>query len=441
MSFPQFRNQVLLLLSKVCSAEDVQFLDKSTLDIKSDALLGCAPDGFRNLAGPVLVCAMAHAYVYSMKELWELTRQHIGEKGTLLFVIQEISAHKLQEIREDLRLKLGHTPVVRVWNRDNLDHLRATLPEERAAALAARAPAYTSETRDHITTLHHAWKARNLALFLGAGCSVPANVPKWDALMASLVDKWLDKRMVTMPPNKRADLVSELVKLAGSSLTLMAQYLSVGFREDFPEEVRRTLYARVGDDPNIELLKALATLCGPAGVTKVVTYNYDELFERALREEKVDHCVITPSHPVEARRDQVQVIHVHGSMPRDGRISSDIVIEDKGYQRLANSPFSWANVVQLTLLTSQTCLFVGSSMTDPNLRRLLGIARDIHPGLLVYATFENRWKPLLETEGEDFVNELRSLEDSHLKDLGVIPILVDDYSELPELIRTIAVGP
>jgi SIR2-like domain len=35
------------------------------------------------------------------------------------------------------------------------------------------------------------------------------------------------------------------------------------------------------------------------------------------------------------------------------------------------NPYSWANLVQMSLLLSQSCLFVGVSLTDPNIRRLL----------------------------------------------------------------------
>ena len=37
-------------------------------------------------------------------------------------------------------------------------------------------------------------------------------------------------------------------------------------------------------------------------------------------------------------------------------------------------PYNWANITQLNYMINNTCVFIGLSMTDPNMRRLLEIA-------------------------------------------------------------------
>ena len=50
-----------------------------------------------------------------------------------------------------------------------------------------------------------------------------------------------------------------------------------------------------------------------------------------------------------------------------------MIISEVDYQDLSNTPLSRENNVQLGFLFNTTCIFVGLSMTDPNLRKLLRI--------------------------------------------------------------------
>ena len=68
--------------------------------------------------------------------------------------------------------------------------------------------------------------------------------------------------------------------------------------------------------------------------------------------------------------------HVHGYLPRTGRIpdSMELVFSEDAYHNQFIDPFSWSNLILLNKLTQNTCLFIGVSLTDPNMRRLLDVA-------------------------------------------------------------------
>jgi hypothetical protein len=78
------------------------------------------------------------------------------------------------------------------------------------------------------------------------------------------------------------------------------------------------------------------------------------------------------------------IFYPHGYLPDPDRASfprtASIVLSEDDYFALYAAPYAWANVVQLTLLLNYTALFVGCSLLDPNLRRLLDIAAAARPG-------------------------------------------------------------
>ena len=49
---------------------------------------------------------------------------------------------------------------------------------------------------------------------------------------------------------------------------------------------------------------------------------------------------------------------------------------EKEYHKIYQEYYNWGNVEQLQALCRSTCFFMGLSMKDPNMRRLLDIAAD-----------------------------------------------------------------
>ena len=53
---------------------------------------------------------------------------------------------------------------------------------------------------------------------------------------------------------------------------------------------------------------------------------------------------------------------------------NEVVFSEDAYHSQFIDPFSWSNLVQLNHLNNSTCLFIGISLTDPNMRRLLDVS-------------------------------------------------------------------
>src|SRR5262249_22418974 len=109
-------------------------------------------------------------------------------------------------------------------------------------------------------------------------------------------------------------------------------------------------------------------------IPAVVTFNYDDLLEEELERRGVPHHVVAA--PGRARGDGVPIVHPHGFLPRESPDeASGIVLTEDDYHRVGDAVFHWASGEIVHHLRHGTALFLGLSMSDPNLRRLLDAAR------------------------------------------------------------------
>lgn len=128
--------------------------------------------------------------------------------------------------------------------------------------------------------------------------------------------------------------------------------------------------------------------------------------------------------------------HVHGIVfpERENSSVEDIVLTEDDYHRVYSEVFDWSNVEQLHALTRCTCLFIGLSMNDPNLRRLLEVAqRDSGKSVRHYVFLERK---CAYNDKNKIEKDFQTREDM-LADLGLSVIWYngnDNHKELPELL-------
>ena len=273
-----------------------------------------------------------------------------------------------------------------------------------------------------LKALKEAYTQDGIALVLGAGVSRDSSIPSWHDLIHIMVKKYV----------KGADsnTFNRLVK-NNLSLTAIASLLEehCGNRNDFVEAVRDTLYdnfpfkntkvdkynrgeflrfIRMGEVKE-ELrkrgvryranltLRSIGALCtvrrmeknkrgkliprnfANSRVRAMVTLNMDALLQTyvsALTTKRLVRTVERPSAKPYA--ESISLYHMHGylhfessdkSRKRDSREA--VILTEQDYYNFFNQPNSMFNYTFLYLLREHPCLFIGLSMQDENIRRLL----------------------------------------------------------------------
>ena len=106
------------------------------------------------------------------------------------------------------------------------------------------------------------------------------------------------------------------------------------------------------------------------------------------------------------------------------------------YFHIMMNPFSWQTTTQLSFLSSATCLFLGTSLEDINMLRMLYFSRSNAGVRSVYALMaEEGWTT---HSGVKLVDEFAVRGRVELLlDAGVKPVVVKRFADLPAALGTI----
>jgi len=257
--------------------------------------------------------------------------------------------------------------------------------------------------------LNRAYKENGIVPVLGAGVSARSGLPEWTELL---------RRVGEHCGTEGAALVTAACQ-EGFSLPAVAAMLRVRCPEgqDFTELVRRELYRKLPDEirkaerktarsvaakvacvqeQNLTL-RAVAALCAIATgkrppfteenprfksnplIHAVVTFNVDAVL-RAYVAARYDTALVRSVERAskEPMKGRINLYYMHGFLRYDhgagkaGREGADkLVLAEQEYFDFFNNPTGMFNYTFLNLLRERVCVFIGASMKDDNIRRLL----------------------------------------------------------------------
>ena len=221
---------------------------------------------------------------------------------------------------------------------------------------------------DHLTSQENATvfladclKEGTLVLFLGAGVSSGANLPRWRTLVERMRDE------VKLPNGGLND--------SADSLQQAAEEVRLTFRRDedaaFAKLVHTCLYRGVQLEnlfPDKLLISLGALMMGSrrGSAKRVVSFNFDSILEWYL-----SLCGFVPSviikPPVEEGAEDVRVYHPHWFLPHPGLQldGSDFVILDRRSVdlRIGQPGNPWQELLRHVFSTG-TALFIGLSVSS-----------------------------------------------------------------------------
>ncbi len=309
-------------------------------------------------------------------------------------------------------------------------------PKPREKPKAERKRTYDKAVSALSQELH----AGRLTLISGAGVSIGAGIPSWNSLLLRL----LESMMVRISQDHSISLdnsdANEFQKRYRPSVLVVGKYLKSNLGNEFLPQLRDTLYSE--NPTTCDIIDAIVELARPQRDDKpldsIITLNFDGMIEENLKKNSIRHKAISKEGTRNAP-NELPVYHVHGYLPRKGRIRKDaeIVFSEDAYHSQFIEPFSWSNLIQLNKLSQNTCLFVGLSLTDPNLRRLLDVTNRKNPSRLLSHYIIK--KVPNSANNSDTVDELALLlEEQDAIELGLNVIWIQDFMEIAPLLRKIA---
>ena len=259
----------------------------------------------------------------------------------------------------------------------------------------------------------------NAAMFVGAGLSRPSGYVDWKSLLRDTAED------LDLDVDRETDLVA------------LAQYHinQHGSRSKLNQLLINEFTKSATLTDNHKLIASLP-------IDTIWTTNYDDLLERAFEdvEKKADVKRTEKNLAITVPRRSVTIYKMHG----DKTLPDEAVLTKDDYEayELSRSLFSTALRGDLV---EKTFLFLGFSFSDPNIdyilsriRVLLGDNQREH-----FCLMKSLSKPKSRRKADKEAFEYDSAKLKHrmedLKRYCIQPVMIDDYSEITDILRELAV--
>lgn len=211
-----------------------------------------------------------------------------------------------------------------------------------------------------------------LDLVLGAGINMDYGAKDWNSLVQALnLDFYKDDQL----------MVSQIKHYVGNELFVSSKLIKTnGFNvyDSLNTELYLFKEAKSFNDPDTNLYHIVNFLERKKEKINVITYNYDTNLEYLLRKRDLHYNTVYDTTSFITKEAKVDIFHVHGLLPYDKmaekKYTDSLIFNESEYFYLYNNPYSWNIEKQLNDFNFNCCIFIGISLTDPNMKRLLELA-------------------------------------------------------------------
>lgn len=305
------------------------------------------------------------------------------------------------------------------------------------------------DIEEKINLLREALRDNQLTLVCGAGVSRASSIPDWNELLVNILNEVFFESD-ELKESEHEISGKDLIRLMPQSNLILGKYLRLVLKDDFEKIVKKHLYSNYNQERDIEdaiimqgkvsinyaletnMMKAIVELARPKRNGKrlesIITFNFDDLIENALSQHKIEYCSIWKEGQIHGI-DQLPIYHVHGFLPNRKDIHEpNLVFSEEAYHSQFLDPYSWSNLIQLNTFSANICLFIGISLSDPNLRRLLDISWRKNQRCKHYIIMK---KPPQKNKADEITT---MLFEQDANSLGLNVIWCSDFSEIPDIL-------
>lgn len=425
---------------------------------------GVAPEGIDELTGPTIIEFKRNFSKNSFDFITNSYRFYPKYKSLLMVFGSELTKEDKQFFNiENSKIDIDYK--IKIWDIndilnliiedkdfslkliENLNKEILNTTVEKAATISN----WEDESNLLINEVNQSFKNDDLVFFLGAGVSKDAGLPSWDELLRSLNVSIIESKIpFKLTDKQKEEIVTLLTELQNGTPLVTASYIRKALDADFLEEIRKALYKdvkKVTEQKQLEAIaKASRPLIGKLGVKSIITYNFDDLLEQHLEKNNIDYKSIFREGDFEIPTKR-PIYHVHGFVPNNSEKYTELdkgllVFAEDGYHTLQNDPYSWSNLVQLKALRESTCVLIGLSGIDPNLRRLFSNFSQRFDGckhyILLQRQLNKNQSSLSEEKFNTFSNLHHKLQEGVFKEIGLKVIWYKNHSDLPNIIAKIS---
>ncbi len=253
-------------------------------------------------------------------------------------------------------------------------------------------------------------------LVMGAGINKDYGAKDWAGLLDSLNTEFF------LGDTERANGLKHYVgdELFTSSMVLKTS----GFDtyRSLNDELYKFKEAKSFNDPDSTLYRCVNYIAAHPG-TNVITYNYDTNLEYLLKKRDLLYCAIYDDNSFVSKNAICSIYHVHGLLPFDRfnerKFTDSLIFNESDYYYLYNNPYSWNIAKQLHDFKFNVCFFIGISLTDPDMKRILELANNPLKFNFIFMKKEKEY-------GEHVYRDIST----YFFTFDLITIWVDEYEEI-----------
>lgn len=463
-----FEKYILLTLQEYLNYESKSADFQKAYDRKCDLFI---PDGIAEIKGPVYVEIKYGASINISRALNIYCDRALSwinkDEESILFIWSSKISNKAQ-LEEQIKLTYGIN--IAIWDIDDITDKIPTFPAKLDYLSSPRSTIVQEVIQEKIDdvikdendinfqALCEAYKSERLVLCLGAGVSIDAGIPLWDDLINKLLlriillaieennnseDADNENNEITFTKRDINALKKVALKNKEETPLMQMRYIKTAIDESkYYDAVHSELYSNK-INKNSNLLNAIAKLCRPErehkGVLSVVTYNFDNLLEQVLDGLDIAYNVIQ-NQGKPPLNGKLNIYHVHGYLSQDRNKDEypKLIFSEEDYHEIYSDSYCWSNMAQVKAFQDDICLFVGCSLTDPNLRRLLDEAMRHPESPRHFAILKRKKYNNVKLKNMKLVKWYQDFDDSIrnkiFNSFGISVIWVDDYSEIPDIL-------